>query len=106
MQQRIMAQSRTHRNTQRRTICALCVVTSSKALSVHDGGARLIIFSLRDPHLLEGTERGQDGATNPDRVLALWRRDDLDLHRGRSQSGELLSHALADALEHGGATRE
>merc|ERR1712087_341773 len=43
---------------------------------------------------------------NPDRVLALGRRDDLHLHRGRSERRDLLGHAVGDAGVHGGATRE
>lgn len=30
------------------------------------GRARFVIFLLSDPHLLEGGQGGQDGATNPD----------------------------------------
>ena len=37
----------------------------------------LVVLLFADPHLLEGGQRGQDGATNPDRVLALGRGDDL-----------------------------
>lgn len=48
---------------------------------MHDGRAGLVVLLFRDPHLLEGGERGEDGATDPDGVLALRRRDDLDLHR-------------------------
>merc|ERR1739848_452350 len=40
------------------------------------------------------------------RVLALRRCDDLDLHRGWSKGRQLLGHALANALEHRGATGE
>ncbi len=42
-----------------------------------DGGSRLVILLLADPHLLEGGERGQDGAADPHRVLSLRRGDDL-----------------------------
>ena len=38
---------------------------------MNNGGTRLVILLLGDPHLLEGGERGQDGTTDPDRVLAL-----------------------------------
>jgi hypothetical protein len=37
-----------------------------EALSVDNGRTRLVIFFLRDPHLLEGGERSEDGASNPD----------------------------------------
>jgi predicted dehydrogenase len=42
-------------------------------------------------------ERREDRAADPDRVLALWRRNDLDLHGGRREGGELLLHAVGDA---------
>ena len=68
--------------------------------------ARLVVFLLGDPHGLEGGERGEDGATDPDRVLALRGGDDLDLHGGRGELGELLGHAVGNAGEHGGTARE
>ena len=61
---------------------------------------------LGDPHLLEGGERSQDGATDPDGVLSLGRSDDLDLHGGRSHAGDLLLHTIGDTGVHGGATGE
>merc|ERR1711904_114448 len=73
---------------------------------MHDGGSRLVIFPLRDPHLLESGQAGENGSTNPHRVLALWRSNHLDLHGRRRQSGELLRHTLANAGKHGGASRE
>lgn len=45
--------------------------TCLEALAVHDGWAALVVLGLGDPHLLEGAQAGQDGATNPDGVLAL-----------------------------------
>ena len=42
-----------------------------EAFAVDNGGARLVILLLADPHLLEGGQGGQDGAPNPDRVLTL-----------------------------------
>merc|ERR1711912_216848 len=65
-----------------------------EALAVDDRGAALVVLLLRDPHLLEGGQRREDGAADPDRVLALGRRDDLDLHRGRREGGDLLGHAV------------
>ena len=41
-------------------------VLTLEALSVDNGGPCLIILWLADPHLLEGGERGQDGASDPD----------------------------------------
>merc|ERR1712167_566339 len=78
----------------------------SEALAVDDCGARLVVLTLGDPHLLEGAQRGKDRATNPDGILPLRWRDDLNLHGRRSQSCKLLGHALTDAREHGGAARE
>merc|ERR1712212_122489 len=43
-----------------------------EALPVDDGGAALVVLLLGDPHLLEGGEGSQDGASDPDRVLPLW----------------------------------
>ena len=48
-----------------------------EAFAVDNGGARLVILLLADPHLLEGGQGGQDGASDPHRVLALGRSDDL-----------------------------
>ena len=59
---------------------------------------------LGDPHLLEGGERCENGATDPDGVLALWWCDDLDLHGRWGEGGDLLLHAVGDTWVHGGAT--
>jgi len=77
-----------------------------EALSVDDGGTRLVVFFLGDPHLLEGGERGKDGSTNPDRVLSLWGSNDLDLHGGRSKSSQFLLHAVSNSREHGVSSRQ
>jgi len=77
-----------------------------EALAVDNGGTRLVILLLGDPHLLEGGEGSQDGATDPDRVLALGGSDDLDLHGGGSEGGQLLLHSVGDTGEHGGSTRQ
>ena len=50
-----------------------------EALPVNDSGTGFIILLLGNPHLLESGKGGKDGATNPDRVLPLWRSNDLDL---------------------------
>merc|ERR1719360_188742 len=75
-----------------------------EALPVDNGGTRLVILFLGAPHLLEGGEGGQDGATDPDRVLPLGGSDDLDLHGGGSEGGQLLLHTVGDTGEHGGST--
>ena len=69
-----------------------------------NGWARFVVLLFGDPHLLEGGEGGQDGATDPYRVFPLWRSDDLDLHCGRGQGDDLLLHSVGDAGEHGGAS--
>merc|ERR1712240_203835 len=74
-----------------------------EALAVDNGGTALVILLLGDPHLLEGGEGGQDGATDPDRVLPLGGSDDLDLDGGGSQGGDLLLHTVSDTGVHGGA---
>ncbi len=77
--------------------CAKCGADPLEALAVNDGRARLVVLLLADPHLLEGGQRGEDGAADPDGVLALGRGDDLDLHGRGSQSRDLLLHAVGDA---------
>ena len=86
------------------THSCVVVATSLEALAVDDGWTRFVVLLLGDPHLLEGGERGQDGAADPYRVFPLWRSDDLDLHCGRSQCDDLLLHSVGDAGEHGGAS--
>jgi len=73
---------------------------------VDDGWARLVVLLLGDPHLLEGGERGEDGASDPYRVLSLWGSDDLDLHGAGGKSGDLLLHTVSDSGVHGGASRK
>lgn len=79
---------------------------------------RLVVLGLGDPHLLEGRQRGQDGTTDPDRVLALGGRNDLpvsstldisdassthlDLHRRRRERSDLLLHTVGKTAVHGG----
>ena len=83
----------------------VCVAERLKALPVHDGWAALVVLLLGDPHLLEGGEGREDGAADPHGVLALWRGDDLHLHRGWGEGGDFLLHAVRDTWVHGGATR-
>merc|ERR1719516_301488 len=79
-------------------------VNNLEALAVDDGGAGLVILLLGDPHLLEGGEGGEDGASDPYGVLALGGSDDLDLHGAGSKGSDLLLHAVSDTGEHGGAS--
>merc|ERR1719362_1767228 len=76
-----------------------------EALAVDDGGAALVVLLLRDPHLLEGGEGGQDGSSDPDGVLSLGRSDDLDFDGGGSEGGDLLLHTVSNTGVHGGASR-
>merc|ERR1712192_149691 len=69
-----------------------------------DGWAALVVLLLGDPHLLEGGEGSQDGASDPDGVLPLWGSDDLDLDGGGSQGDNLLLHTVSDSWVHGGAS--
>merc|ERR1719234_2322712 len=75
-----------------------------EALPVDDGGTALVVLLLGDPHLLEGGEGSQDGASDPDGVLPLGGSDDLDLDGGGSQGGDLLLHAVSNTGVHGGAS--
>merc|ERR1719184_766668 len=76
-----------------------------EALPVDNGWAALIILLLGDPHLLEGGERGEDGSSDPDRVLPLWWSNDLDLDGGWSKSSDFLLHTVSNTRVHGGASR-
>merc|ERR1712102_87977 len=76
-----------------------------EAFPVDDGWAALIVFLFGDPHLLEGGEGRQDGASDPDRVFPLRGSNDLDLNGGWSKSGDLLLHTISNTRVHGGATR-
>ena len=48
-----------------------------EALPVDNAGACLVVLLLGDPHLLEGGQGSQDGATDPDGVFPLWGSNDL-----------------------------
>merc|ERR1712200_367825 len=74
-----------------------------EALAVDNGGTALVVLLLGDPHLLEGGEGGQDGATDLDGVLPLGGSNDLDLDGGWGQGGDLLLHTVGNTGVHGGA---
>jgi hypothetical protein len=84
----------------------VCGRVCLEALSVDDGRSRLVVFLFRDPHLLEGGQRSENGASDPDGVFSLWWGDDLDLHGGGSESSDFLLHAVGDSGVHGGTARE
>merc|ERR1719354_903418 len=75
-----------------------------EAFPVDNAGARLVVFLLGDPQLLEGGERSQDGSSDPDGVFPLGRSDDLDLHGWGSKGGDLLLHPVTNTGEHGGTS--
>merc|ERR1712088_291966 len=79
-------------------------VVKLEALPVDDGWAAFIVFLLGDPHLLEGGEGRQDGASDPDGEFPLWRSNDLDLNGGWGKSGDLLLHTVSNTGVHGGAS--
>ena len=74
----------------------------SEALLVDDRRAGLVMLLLGDPHGLEGWEGGEDGATNPGRVLSFWGSDDLDLRVVGGSGGDLFLHSFSKAGEQGG----
>ena len=81
------------------------IANALEALAVDDGRSTLIVLLLGDPHLLEGGERGKDGASDPYRVFPLWWGNNLDLHRGRSKGCDLFLHPVGDARVHGATSR-
>jgi len=77
-----------------------------EALPVDNSRARLVIFLLGDPHLLEGGQGSEDGAADPDGVFPLRGSDNLDLDGGGSEGGDFLLHTISDTGVHGGASRQ
>jgi len=71
---------------------------------VDNGRSGLVVLLLRDPHLLEGGEGGQDGSSDPDGVLPFWRSNNLNLHCAGGQGGDLLLHPVGDTGVHGGSS--
>merc|ERR1712186_94399 len=78
-------------------------VINLEAFPVDNGWTAFIILLFGDPHLLEGGEGGQDGATDPDGVFPLRGSNDLDLNGGWSQGSDLLLHTISNTGVHGGA---
>ena len=66
----------------------------------------LIVFLLRYPQILERRKRRQNRSTDPHRVFALWRCDNLDLHARGRQARQLLLHAVRNTWVHRSTTRE
>merc|ERR1712127_308747 len=84
--------------------CSSRLVEKLEALPVDNGWAAFVVLLLGDPHLLEGGEGRQDGASDPDGVFPLWGSNDLDLNGGWGKSGDLLLHTISNTGVHGGAT--
>ena len=77
-----------------------------EAFPMNDPWSTFVVLLFADPHVLKGGEISQDGAPDPHGVLSFRRSDDLNLHGGWSQGGELLVHPVSEAWKHGGATRQ
>lgn len=60
-----------------------------ETFAVDDRRARFLVFLLGNPHLLEGGERGQDGAADPHRVLTLGGSDDLEEEKRGGGGGDV-----------------
>merc|ERR1719361_2303487 len=86
-------------------ILKLIQTSGLETFSVNNGWTAFIIFLFGDPHLLEGREGGQDGATDPYRVFPLRRSNNLDLNGGWCQGSDFLLHSVSNTRVHGGATR-
>merc|ERR1711926_48821 len=84
---------------------AHCMNINLEALAVNNGGSTLVVLLLGDPHLLEGGQGGEDGATDPYGVLPLGRSNDLDLDGAGSKGSDLLLHHVGNTWVHGSATR-
>merc|ERR1711993_218849 len=78
---------------------------SLEAFSVDNGWAAFVVFLLGDPHLLEGGEGSQDGATDPYGVFPLWWSNDFNFDGGWCQGSDFLLHSVSNTGVHGGATR-
>ena len=73
------------------------LILNLEAFPVDNAGTAFVILLLGDPHLLEGGQGSQDGSSDPDGVLPLWRSDDLDLHGGWGKGGYLFLHSVGDS---------
>uniref|UniRef100_A0A0E9X9N3 Uncharacterized protein n=1 Tax=Anguilla anguilla TaxID=7936 RepID=A0A0E9X9N3_ANGAN len=82
------------------------VTVCLEAFAVDNGGSRLIVLLLADPHLLEGGQGSQDRAADPDGVFALGWGNNLNFHCARGQGCDLFLHSVGNARVHGGATRQ
>ena len=74
--------------------------------AVNNPWSAFVVLLLRDPHVLEGRQAGEDGPSNPDAVLAFRGGDHSHSHAVRREVGELFAHAVGDAGIHGSPTGE
>ena len=91
-----MRRNTDEKSTEAWNIQFLKLFISLEAFSVDYGWAGFIVFLLGDPHLLEGGERSQDGASDPYRVLSLWWSNDFDLHCWWSQCCNFFLHTISN----------
>lgn len=67
-----------------------------ETFAMYNSRTRFVIFLFRDPHLLEGRKRGQDGTTNPNGVFSFWWSDNLDFDCWWCKSGDFLLHTISN----------
>ena len=65
-----------------------------KTFTMNNWWTRFIIFSFRDPHLLESWEGSKDWTTNPHRVFSFRWSNNLNLHCWWSKSCEFFCHSF------------
>ena len=63
--------------------------------AMNDPRATLVILFFRAPRILEGTERSQNGATNPDGIFAFRRGNNLNLSKIYTSPSNLKSETTA-----------
>lgn len=79
---------------------------NSHAFPVSNGCTGLVIFLTSDPHIFKGGETSKNGATNEDRVLAIFWRMNLNALTCGHQILQLLLKAQLVVAEHSGTARE
>merc|ERR1719320_171371 len=85
-------------------LCFAGLLRHLEALPVNDGWTGFVVLLLCDPHLLEGGERSEDGASDPYGVFPLWWSDDLDFHGGWGEGSDFLLHSVSNTRVHGGTS--
>merc|ERR1719369_1300212 len=81
-------------------------INNLEAFAVDDGWTALFVLLLCDPHGLEGGQRCDNGATDPDGVFALRGSNDLDLQGGCGGISDFLLDTVSNTGVHGGTTRQ